>query len=374
VFRIEMLPAGHGDSLLITYGAPPTPHLVLIDGGPYYTYNGKTISERAALTNRVRQLIDAGQSLELLVITHVDGDHIEGVVKLLGDWPSGLEIGGVWFNAWRHLAPDPGDLLGPIQGEMLSALIQRRKLAWNAEFGGKAVAMHSHEPFRPMFLSGGLQLTLLSPTPAKLADLRTTWQAEVTKAGLNPDAPDEALKRLITDRRLKPTQPEDLLGDNKPDIVQLAGASFSGDKSDANGTSIAFIAEFEGHRCLFAGDAHPTVLESSIRRLLDERHDSQLTLDAFKVPHHGSQNNLSRELLELLDCPRYLISTNGDVFHHPDQEAIARIVRYGGAHPTLYFNYRSDENKIWDEADLKANYRYEAVFGTGSGVGLALDL
>src|SRR5262245_6169388 len=32
VFHVEMLPAAHGDSILLTYGRPPDLHAVLIDG------------------------------------------------------------------------------------------------------------------------------------------------------------------------------------------------------------------------------------------------------------------------------------------------------------------------------------------------------
>ena len=33
MFKIEMLPAGHGDSLWIEYGDPRCPHRILVDGG-----------------------------------------------------------------------------------------------------------------------------------------------------------------------------------------------------------------------------------------------------------------------------------------------------------------------------------------------------
>jgi beta-lactamase superfamily II metal-dependent hydrolase len=68
-------------------------------------------------------------------------------------------------------------------------------------------------------------------------------------------------------------------------------------------------------------------------------HGVRLKIDAFKVAHHASQNNLSMELLQLLECPRYIISTNGDHFSHPDRQAIGRIIKYGGDRPALYFNY-----------------------------------
>ena len=70
IFRIELLPARHGDCLLLEYGDAARPHRVLIDGGPIGAYG--------ALSQRLAALPDDERELELLVITHVDGDHIEG--------------------------------------------------------------------------------------------------------------------------------------------------------------------------------------------------------------------------------------------------------------------------------------------------------
>jgi hypothetical protein len=36
MLRVEMLPAGHGDALLVEYGSPDCPHRILIDGGLFY--------------------------------------------------------------------------------------------------------------------------------------------------------------------------------------------------------------------------------------------------------------------------------------------------------------------------------------------------
>lgn len=373
MFRIEMLPAGHGDSLLVAYGEQAAPHHMLIDGGPYYTYSGGAFVARTTLSERVQKLIEAGYPLDLLVITHIDADHIEGVMKLLANWPKNLKIEEVWFNAWRHLKQDPGDLLGPVQGEMLSALIQKRGLGWNQGLSGKAIAVMPDKTLRPIELPGGMQLTLLSPTPVELAALRRTWETELRTAGLDPDSPEAALARLKKDQRLRPDDIDDLLGERRLDVEALAEESFESDTSPANGTSIAFIAEFAGKRCLFAGDAHPTVLEASIRQWLHERSESRLRLDAFKLPHHGSKSNLSLELLELVECKRYLVSTNGRYFGHPDEEALARVVVRGGE-PVLCFNYRADKSAAWDDAGLKEDYGYQTVYGDERDGGLIVEL
>lgn len=371
MFRVEMLPAGHGDSLLIAYGDPAAPRYVLIDGGPYYTYRNQRFLKRHALSHRLEDLARQGARLELLVTTHVDADHIEGVVKLLGNWPPGLEIGDLWFNAWPHLVEAPDELLGAEHGEMLSGLIGLKRLNWNAALDGKRVAAPEVGDLAPIPLADGLQLTLLSPRPAELAALAEAWEEELRLAGLDPNSPERALERLKESARLRPG---DLLGAPAPDPQALDEEPCEGDDSPANGSSIAFLAEFEGKRCLFAGDAHPDVLEASLRRLARQWGEPRVRLDAFKVAHHGSGHNLSRELLERVDCPRYLISSNGSYFGHPDPAAMARIILHGGAEPQLCFNYRSEENEVWDNDRLRRDYGYRTQYPAGIIPGLAVEL
>ena len=119
---------------------------------------------------------------------------------------------------------------------------------------------------------------------------------------------------------------------------------------------------------LFGADAHDPVLAQSVRRLLRQRGIDRLKLDALKVSHHASQNNLSKEFLALVDCKRYCVSTNGDYFCHPDREAIGRIIKYGGERPELHFNYRTRYNEVWKRPDLQERYGYSARYPQdGSG-------
>jgi hypothetical protein len=138
---------------------------------------------------------------------------------------------------------------------------------------------------------------------------------------------------------------------------------FRGDTSAPNGASIALLAEYQDMAVLLAGDAHAPVLAHSIRRLLRQRGESRLQLDACKVSHHGSRGNTNSNLLDLLDCPHYLISCNGDVHNLPDNETIGRIIHLGGGTPNLIFNYYCDRTKAWAEKSLQEQYGYQAVYG-----------
>ena len=126
----------------------------------------------------------------------------------------------------------------------------------------------------------------------------------------------------------------------------------------ANGSSIAFLVEYGDLRLLLAADAHPSTLVESIDRLGDDK----LSLDACKLPHHGSRGSVSADLIKRLDCRTFIFSSNGDQFKHPHPEAVARVIEHGGDCPELIFNYLSDETRIWDDDVLRDAYGYKTVY------------
>ena len=380
MFRIEMLPAGHGDSLLISYGEPDAPHYILVDGGPYYFYANKSkkeLGKRLMLRHRLGELARSDAELELMVVTHIDGDHIEALVKWVGSQPKTLPIKDLWFNGRQHLY---SGWLGIPEGEFLGKLIVKYNLPWNKKFDGHAVVRKPGVAEKK--LDGGMKLTVLSPTAEKLVKLRTEWDDVLEQEKLDTDDPQAILERLEQNKRLRPEPTAAGWLGEAVDVDGLGGGDFNQDAPAPNGSSIAFLAEYKGKAVLFTGDAHPSTLVEGIRQLLKKRHLSSLPLDAFKIPHHGSRNNLSSELLQLLECRRYLISTNGSYYHHPDKEAIARILKYGALEYSKHsfdkaevcFNYHKPRVAVWDDPDLKFRYRYETRFPATSGDALVIDL
>ncbi len=363
MFRIEMLPALHGDCIWIEYGEADKPHRILIDGGPLPTYD--------LLRTRLERVSKDQRSFDLMVITHVDADHIESVVKLLNVQKLDFEVGDIWFNAWKHLLPTHGDELGPVQGEYVSALILRHGLPWNKAFSNGPVVLPDGQDIPAITLPGGMKLTLLSPDRKKLAKLAPEWAKAVRAAGLEPGVPREVLEDLS---KRKKYHPADELGEGHFDIAALAKAPFKSDRTATNGSCIAFLAEYQGKACLFLGDAHSPILVDSIKRLLEKRGEEKLAVNAIKLPHHGSKNNMSRELIELLDCPRYFVSTNGNIFAHPDAEAIARIIRYGGRSPIIFFNYLSDIARIWKEESKYSRTIFDIRYPEPESMGITIEL
>jgi len=353
MLRIEMLQAGHGDCLWIEYGDAKAPRRVLIDGGATGTY-------KRALRKRLRGLPEAQRRLELLVVTHIDADHIAGILDLFDDRETRIQIGDIWFNGYRHLPDEAPAMLGTVQGERLTDALVKPGVTWNGAFKKAAVVVPAEGELPRAELEGGLVLTLLSPTPGKLADLKPTWDKEVRKAGLVPSQP----------RPEEAESPEgfELLG--APDVEALAAEPFSEDTAVANGSSIALLAQFEGRRALLTGDAHPGVLTAAIKRLAGR---GKLAVDACKLPHHGSKANVSRQLLQALDCRQWLFSSNGAHFGHPDRQAVARVIKWGGTQPELSFNYRTEYNDIWDSKPLREQHGYKVSYPASSAQGSVLD-
>lgn len=362
-FRIEMLPARHGDALWIEYGTPARTRRILIDGGPLTAY--------ADLSARLQQVPPGDQGVELVVISHVDTDHIEGLIRLLAepeaDWPIAPQE--IWFNGWRHI--EEAHTLGGREGEFLSALIHRRANAiWNTSFDGDAVCTGKLED-EAVDLAGGMRLTLVSPDPEALARLRDDWKDSVHNWEIEPGDLDGAWDQLVETNKFHPDA-ELTLGPGDL-TARLLGLLKGRDSSTANGSSIAFIAEFDGKSCLFLADAHAKVVCDSLRRL-GYTSDEPLRVDAMKMSHHGSKNNITRELLELVDTRNYLFSTNGDKFRHPDEPAIEAVIQGSRRRPTLWFNYLSDFNRGWKERAEKPGAGFDVRFPRQGKRGIVVEL
>jgi hypothetical protein len=262
-------------------------------------------------------------------------------------------------------------MLGAVEGEMLTAIIERRKLPLNAAFGGEAVSTGEDGEFPTKCLDGGMKLTLLLPTMTALRNLRVEWERTVKEHGLEPGSADDALDLW----RKKEKLPDDALGDEEsPKPKVLEGRPLREDDSKPNASSIAFVAEYDKKRCLFTGDAHPGDLEARVRALADKEGTARLQVDMTKLSHHGSAGSTSNELLDALDCPRYLVSSSGASYGHPKLEAISRVVIHGGRGAELRFNYETKFNGAWKDRHLQDEFGYTAVYPEDAPGGLSSDV
>jgi hypothetical protein len=340
--------------------------------------------------------------IELLVVTHIDNDHIQGVIELLRNLPPWAHIKDIWFNGRPQLtelgstqeavsedsaesalmgsellggpACEPesdgydfaGELLGPREGDELSRLLEASSYAWNRNplWNSGAAVVSATGSLPSTTLSGGLQLTVLGPSRARLERLWKVWRKVIS-------GQDEMVDALASE--------SDLLGyhDSWPPVWKEGEQS---DTSAANGSSITLLAEFEGQAVLLAGDAYAKDIDVAIARLVRERGLPQqpFPVSAVKLSHHGSHRNITRSMLEKIHCGRYLVSTDGSGHGHPDQQAILRILRNSQLAPALHFNYSTGANKRWRDslADViaKGFQNYQTHFPDDPDEGLILRL
>ena len=336
---VEALPAGYGDAILVTCATPAGPWRLLVDTGPDECW--PTLKARLALIP-----VDAAghRHIDLAVISHIDHDHIGGAASLFNDRSLGLSFGDVWFNA-----PLKPATRGVAEGQSLAGILGAQPVAlpWNRAWGGRHAVTVAASPFVELpHQAGKPKLTLLSPTPASLATLLAVWAKELAKLGRSESpAPAEAATRER----------------GGLDLAALAATVTAMDHAPANGSSITLLLEHAGASVLLGADAHPTVLIPALKALAAHRSAAlPLQVDVFKLSHHGSQANVTTELMRMVQAQHYIVSTNGAIFGHPNDAAIARVIVSGGAHRNLWFNYSTEHTVKWGSAALQKAHGYVA--------------
>ena len=353
--HVEVLPARLGDCLLVECPRPDgTTWRMLVDGGPPDTW--------PLLEARLRRLDPGDRHVDVAVITHIDNDHIGGMLPFLAS-DLAADVGDFWFNGRTHLPATGADRPRSVeQGESLVAALRGTDsdplggspstphsrggpLPWNVAFGGGPVDTGAAGGFVEVAVQGGPTVTVLSPTTKRLARLADTW-AKSLRAALGAPERDVGL---------------DVLGP-LDDLQHLAAARTPQDSSVPNGSSIALLVEHHGASVVLGADAYGAVLAAALEGVARARGSQTLTVDAVKLPHHGSEANVVAPLLRAAPARHYLVSTNGDVFHHPDDAAMARVVLDSPAGPTLWFNYRTPRTERWADPRLVESHGHHVVF------------
>lgn len=359
---IEMLPANEGDCFLITLSKANK--RILIDGGTADTY-------RDFLKKRLLQLKANGNSIDLLIVTHIDDDHIGGIIELLKENglntdPKIVEIKEIWHNSYRHLQFEKqGELLevekkilehyvisgnskkqlseangskniSAKQGTTLGALILRGGYNWNGKFDGRAI---NADDARNIDLGEDCWIKVLTPTKAQLKGLEKKWKKELQSKRINFHFSEEALfddayeyfLRYFVGETIGVSE-EIAYNGLKQDLDLLAEREGMKDESLTNRSSISILLNYHGRRLLLLGDS---VMEEAIAKL-----DGIKEVEVVKVAHHGSLRNSSKKSIEEIVAKKYLISTNSAKYNHPDLETIAKIIcKQVEYEKTIFFNY-----------------------------------
>ena len=146
--------------------------------------------------------------------------------------------------------------------------------------------------------TGGLGLTVLSPTQERVEKLYDEWEEQVKSHGWNEAHTASAMAAAYVDR------------------------------SVYNLSSIVVLAEFQGKKMLLSGDARGDDIVAGLKKagLLAS---GSVRVDIFKLPHHGSCRNAAPEMFEQIVADNYVISANGEN-GNPDPETLGMIHKARG--------------------------------------------
>ena len=324
---IKVLQANHGDCILVSHEGDLGTFNLLIDGGTSTTFRyGPRQRYAGALCNTLDDLKKKGQHIDLAILTHIDDDHIHGLVKAF-ESPGylGQLVKSIWFNSSRSITRyfntseiSENNIL--LAGDSPKTSVQQGKELETLldEIGCMraplimAGQVHSVGPFT---------LRVLSPELGQLERLLHKWPTDVESGETSSHSNDYHLS-----------------------LHEIwATDKFASDLSVYNGSSIAFILEIDNKKMLFLGDAHDPVVVKNLRGL-GYSNTNKIDLDLVKISHLGSQYNTSSEFLSLLNSPRYVISTNGSKHGLPNKRAIARIIKETDG--KIYFNYSNVINPL----------------------------
>jgi len=377
---IKIFPALNGDSILLDLSN----NLFLIDGGYVNTFSDY-------LCDELKRKSEEGKRISHLIVTHIDSDHISGIVSLLEKNTNSeiINIENIWHNSYRHIKDLSDNLslkdfdgktdlkalsgksylkeviegrheISAEQGSALSALILKGNYKWNSEFAGKAVSINNLDTIS---VDKKTRIKILSPNNQKLSKLKRLWNKELYKKGYKISEDDsnydDAFDFLIAQEKEKKVLFKKDISNRDIDVVELSNVEIMEDTSVTNGSSISFVIEKDNKKLLFLADSHPSVILEGLKIHYSDE-EFPIEFDIIKLSHHGSITNTSRELLEVIDSKNYLISSDGSKFGHPDIETIARIINRKSAFTrNLHFNYPPKFIDEINDASLKDKYLFE---------------
>jgi hypothetical protein len=352
ILSLEVLQAKHGDCLLLHFGNKTTLKTMVIDGGPAGVYRDHL--KPRLLEIKDRRSPDEPLPLSMIMVSHLDDDHINGVLQLLDDIDENgaFDVKHVWANTFDDIigniqlpkldsVPASNTAIAasslpipPSTERSISAIIastgqgrQLRDMASKLSFtiNGKFKKLKGKKPLvrgdvgqKPVPWDG-LKITVIHPNEQRLIKLQEKW--------------DKDLKAAL----------------KKGDLKVIPASLTSKDTSPFNLSSIVCLIEMKKKRILLTGDGRSSdILEGlKMNKLLDSK--GKMHVDVIKIPHHGSVRNMEADFLERVTADHYVISADGN-HDNPDKKLLDLFgdkVKKG----TVYFTNRSGMKNLKQKMD-----------------------
>lgn len=337
------------------------------------------------LTDEIKTYIhdELNKHIDLLIVTHIDRDHANGITKLLRNPDfADMQIGRILFNGFQPQTEHPqtlniqtvikmqavAELLPPTVDELFqktngmdaACLISElsKHPQWKAVWrqtpilAGEMIPLGNNEKWG--------RLRVLSPTQDAMDNLLYDVKLEYAKRlGIAPPCEDfldqdkyyELMLRLaelskrpyMTRKTSAEVITKEMINKKAKNDAEEAAVT------NANRASLAFCWEGgeEMKRILLMGDA----VSSQVVNVLNDIGDDRIWFEAVKVSHHGSKHNTSIELNAKVDSAHYFF-TGGKDNEGPDIETIAKIATKplpeGIDQRVIHYNHEKGIN-LWKE-------------------------
>ncbi len=331
--KVNVLKVFNGDCIHISYEHNGKPINIVIDSGSRKAYEREEKEPRPPrktiiIDGEFKNLINRIENIDLLILTHVDNDHLGGIKAWMeSEEFDSSKIKKIWFNSgqlineyfttnlenenYQELEVKEFD---SVKTSIADGVYFEDKIAEYGMWDRKIIKAGDTYDDKEL----GANFLILSPTEKNLKNLLIKWEKEQPNSIKTSD--------ISTNEEYQKTLTELLKKDKN-----------SSDPSKHNGSSIAFILEADNKKILFLGDClHRTIVKS-----LKKLEIKSLELDLVKISHHGSKNNTSNKLLKLIKCNKYVISTDGSRHNHPNKVTFARIINHN-PNCEIYLNYKDE--------------------------------
>lgn len=324
MLKIKLLKALNGDSIIISYGEEKT-YNILIDGGC-----GKLCYRQ--LCRYMEDMKKEKNVIDLVVLTHIDSDHIEGILRLFSQKEFDFSIiKEMWFNFGEGLQNSL-----KIEGinKEINLYDFDTKISWKQgrsleeRLQDTAIQRRSFLKVGDSYFIGDARITILSPTI---------------------DTLNEFVRKEIEESKQSAKIASSY--DYQKGVLELNETEFEGIVSLTNKSSIAFLFELGEIKLLLLGDAEAATIEDSLSHLGYSR-ENKLKVDYCKIAHHASRHNTSGTLIQMLDCKNYIISTKSTTQGRPSKECLSRIICNSTTSVSFYCNYDINANDIFTEDEF----------------------
>lgn len=283
-----------GESIVVTLDDKQS---ILIDGGCSHPFDNNFDKEASQ------------ENISTIIITHIDDDHIAGVISLLENTHLLHNLKTIIFNEPRSSqlfsSFNKNSRTSTTQGNKLASLIEKNKKL--THLFDVCMGQNQH-----LQLTSEVSLKILSPSAEGLDELHKKWNLQDYK---------------VSNRRTSGASLNE--NDLLKGIDELALRPLTADRSLPNKSSLAFILEAGKRKFLLLGDAHIDQVISGLK-YWGYSAANPLNTEFVKLSHHGSRCNINQEFLELVKTNTFIVcQAYENLFKHPDRETIAKIAKYG---------------------------------------------